>query len=276
LFKDEVLKLISCILVESQNGVFGLQTLLLENGFKHKEIYEMTEETALEYVGLIINRSNAIETETIGFSDNLSFSGYMFSAVTMLLILLAGIACAPLFVRRDYSLVKLMSANRYGPCIQTAGEFVPFFATLGLVVACLSFGMMLGAGRLFSIVPELFASSISDMIVITIKFMPAIFLIISLQYLLYQMSGSIISGILIQFISSVLLGYLSGCFYPTSFFPKIIRTTSGFLPSGIAREYFSSLLTDTASLFDVFVIVSYALILFALSTLIRRHRIKAV
>ena len=82
LFKEEVLKLISTILVESQNGVYSLEKLMLENGFKSSEVYEATSEMAVEYVALIVNRSNALESEIIGLSENLTFAGFAFSGIS--------------------------------------------------------------------------------------------------------------------------------------------------------------------------------------------------
>lgn len=274
LFKEEVLKLISCILVESQNGTYAMQNLLRENGCSMSQIHEMTDELAIEYIGMIVNRANALEIEIIGVSENLTFSGYMFSGITVLMILLAGIVCAPLFIRRDYALPKLMCANRYGPYTQTSGEYLSFFAVMGLVAAGLSFIMMMYAGRMADIIPELEAVTVSEILLIIIKFIPAIVLITSLQYMLYQLSGSVISGVLIQFVSSVLLGYLSGCFYPISFFPKVIRIVSDVLPSGMSRAYFSSLLTNTASPWSALAILLYSIVLLALSGYIRQCRIK--
>ena len=91
LFREEVLNLISCILVESQNGVYAMKNLLRANGFKYSEINNMTNAMLMEYVALIIARANTYETEVIGVSENLTFPGYMFSGVSVLMLLLVGI-----------------------------------------------------------------------------------------------------------------------------------------------------------------------------------------
>ena len=71
---------------------------------------------------------------------------------------------------------------------------------------------------------------------------------------------------------TVILGYISGCFYPINFFPKALRVLSSGLPSGIARGYLASLITDTASVWQVVAILGYTAILLVISGFIRyRH-----
>ena len=99
-------------------------------------------------------------------------------------------------------------------------------------------------------------------------------MITAFQFLLYQLSDSLVSGVLMQFVSAVLLGYVSGCFYPISFFPRAIRTFSGLLPSGIAREYLSSLLAGKGSAAEVVPIAVCFAVFIALSVLVRGYRIR--
>lgn len=273
-FKQEVLELISSVLVESQNGVYGLQDAMRHQGNKWAEIEGPSNELTAEYVGLILNRSNALDVEIIGVSDNLSFGGYMFSGLSVLLILLSGIVTCPLFIKRDMALPKLLSANRHSALSQIAGEYLAFFGMMLINTVLLLFLLMIGAGRISGAIPELAELGISEMLLILIKFIPAIALITALQFLMYQLSDSIVSGVLMQFISAVFLGYISGCFYPISFFPKAIRILSDLIPSGIARGYFSSLLVGDASLLQLITILLYFLALMALSVFVRHGKIK--
>ena len=40
-----------------------------------------------------------------------------------------------------------------------------------------------------------------------------------------------------QFLFAIVLGYLSGCFYPLSFFPKSVETIASILPTKVALDY---------------------------------------
>ena len=273
MFKQEVLDLISCLLVESQNGVYGMQDVMFEYDFERDVVMDNTNVLASEYVGLILSRSNAFELEVTGISENLTFGGYMLSGLSVLLMLLSGIVCCSLFIRRDMALPKLMSANRYHPSIQIAGEYLAFFLVTLVNTLVLLF-LMMQAGRASGAVVELVGLSTGEMLIILIKFIPAVAMISAFQFLLYQLADSIVSGVLMQFVSAVFLGYISGCFYPISFFPKVIRTVSGVIPSGIARGYLSSLLTDSADAVALLAIFGYVAGLIGLSLLVRRHKIR--
>lgn len=274
MFKQEVLELISCLLVESQNGVYGMQSAMYEYDIDRDEIMDSTNELSAEYVGLILSRSNAFEVEVIGISENLTFGGYMFSGLSVLLMLLSGIVCCPLFIKRDMSLPKLMSANRYRPHVQVAGEYFAFFFVMLINTLALLLLLMMGAGRLSGAVLELAQLDTQGMLILLVKFIPAVALITALQFFTYQLADSLVSGVLMQFVFAVFLGYISGCFYPISFFPKAIRVLSDFTPSGMARGYLSSLLANSVDVMQIIAILGYAAALMIASALIRRHRIR--
>ena len=275
IFKEEALKLVSCIIVESQKGVYAMQDAMQENGAGRSEIYDETLVLSAEYINLVLNRTNALELKTIGVSDNLSFAGYLFSGLSIILIFLSGIVTAPLYIRRDASLYKLLRANRYNPVSQIVGEYLSFFALMFTNSTLLLLALMLSTGKFAAAIPELASLSIGMMLLLLLKFIPTILLISSLQFLMYQISDSIVSGVLMQFFSAVLLGYACGCFYPINFFPELIQKTADFIPHGIARAYLSSLLTENVDLKNIILSALYFLAFLSISVLVRYRKIKA-
>ena len=275
-FKQEVLSLISCVIVETQNGIYGAQDVMWDHDLDYNAINEMANKMRLEYVKLIINRSNALDVEIIGLSDHLTFGGYIFSGLCVLLMLLSGIVCCPLFIRRDYAFPKLMSANRCGAFSQTLGEYIAYFVAFTVNTSVLLLMMMTSLGGSAGVIFELSGRTVGDFIVVLVKFIPAIALITSMQYLMYQLSDSVVSGVIIQFVSALLLGYVCGCFYPISFFPKAVQAVSDFLPAGLARGYLSSLITDSMSVWHMTAILLYTAVLLALGCAVRHYRIRKV
>lgn len=273
-FKQEVLKLISCVIVETQNGIYGAQDVMWDHDLDYNAINEMANKMRLEYVKLIINRSNALDVEIIGISDHLTFGGYIFSGLCVLLILLSGIVCCPLFIRRDYAFPKLLSANRYGAFSQTLSEYLAYLIVFTVNTSVLLIIMMTALGGGAGVITELSGRTVGDFIIVCVKFMPAIALITAMQYLLYQLSDSVVSGVMIQFVSAVIIGYVCGCFYPINFFPKAVRVVSDFLPAGLARGYLSSLITDSPSALQLISILVYTAVLLALGTAVRHYRIR--
>ena len=274
LVKQEILGLVSCIIVESQKGVYGLQELLYEYGLEYDEVYDETLVISADYISKVLARSIALDVEILPEQNNLTFAGDMFSGITVLLMLLAGIVTCPLFVRRDISLYRLLSANRNRAATQIAGEYLAFFITMLINNVVLLFALMIGTGTVSGVIPELATLDFFEISAIIIKFIPAVALITSLQFFMYQLADSIVSGVLMQFISAVLLAYISGCFYPISFFPEVIQKISAVIPPGIAREYLSSLLIDEVQTSSIIAIFLYFAVFTSLSIVSRHNKIK--
>lgn len=275
MFKQELLGLVSCILVESQKGTYGVQDALESCNVDRRETNKQTDAMMIEYMSLILNRSNAIEVTVIGMSDNLTLGGYMFTGISVLFVLLSGIITCPLFVKRDVALYKLLSANRYPVYMQIVGEYLSFFALMLVNAAALFFVFISGVGMAGDFIPELAALNAADMWTVALKFIPAVALITAMQFILYQLSDSLISGALMQFVCSIFLGYISGCFYPISFFPKAMRILSAIIPSGLARAYFSSVLTQSVSAVQLTAVLAYFLILMVGSVIVRCRRLRS-
>ena len=274
MLKHEVLNLVSCIIVESQKGVYGMQELMYEFGLDYDESYNYTLSMSADYISLVLARQNALDMRIVETEPTLTFEGYMLSGITVLLMLLTGIVTCPLFVRRDVSLYRLLSANRHSSLAQILGEYLSFFSVMLINNLVLLFALMIGTGEIMGAIPEFVFLDFWDIFGILLKFIPAVALITSLQFLMYQLADSIVSGVLMQFVSAVLLAYLSGCFYPISFFPKAIRVISGLIPPGIAREYLSSLLLGDASAKNIISIFAYFAAFIFLSVVVRYNKIK--
>jgi len=273
LFKDEVLKLVACLVVESQKGVYSVEDIIVDYQVTGKDIMDHVTALSTGYIGVIFNRSNAIQTKVIGVSDGLSFGGYMFSGITILLLLLSGISFCPLFIRQDMSLSKLLRANRYAPVLQILGEYGAFFTAMLLNGLLLLLGMFFGLGEIAAVIPELADGGFSFCIALAGKLIPAIFAITAMQFLFFELVDSVVSGVLLQFLGTMGLAYISGCLYPIQFFPETVRTVALVTPPGLARSYFASLLSGAGGGM-LAALIACGLVLLGAAVLLRRRRIR--
>ena len=274
MFKQELLDMISRILVESQNGTYAMQDIILENKVDVSKYMHHTNTLMASYVSMILSRSSALDCRVIGVSDELSFGGYMFSGISVLLMLLCGITCCPLFIKRDMALPKLLGANRCHALSQIAGEYSAYLCLTVLNMLPLTLLLMLFSGGAATLIPELDGMGVGGAVLIFVKFIPAVLAVTALQFLLYELTDSVVSGVLLQFICAIGLSYISGCFYPISFFPKSIQLLSSLTPSGIARSYLSALIADGDCRVELAALVAYTAILLGLAALARHRRIK--
>ncbi len=272
LFKEEISRVVSRIVVESQKGVYGMQKLMRNYGLSG--ISKHTDAMNLQYFSLILNRTTVLETEVIGISDNLSLAGYMTCGILVLLLLLFGISCCPLFVKKDMSLPSLLCASRQNPLLQITGEYIGYFLLMLANLAVILGAVIVAAGDAIKIIPELDGMGPTELLWLVVRAIPAMLAITALQFLLYELSSSIVSGVLLQFLCAVSLGYISGCFYPIGFLPKTIQTIARFTPSGMARRYLSDLLTLREGTGDLWALIAVFALLFGLTVAMRSYRIK--
>ena len=273
LFKQEVLDMISCLIVESQNGVYGMQNIILDYQVDRAEMWDHFDALTAEYLTLVFQRANTFELQIIGVSEGLSFGGYMLSGLSVLLMLLCGIAYCPLFLRRDMALPKRMNAARYRPSLQIAGEYLAFLAASLFNLAVLSLALAPSAGKLFALIPELSGATTAEALLFLLKCVPSVIILTAWQMLLYELSDSVVGGVLLQFLCSVGLAYVSGCLYPINFFPASIRALASVTPSGLARSYLSALLSDGNAALTLLALLRYAAVLLGLTVCVRRRRI---
>ena len=107
---------------------------------------------------------------------------------------------------------------------------------------------------------------------LAVSLLPAIVLICSMQFFLYELTSNIISAVLLQILSVVALSYASGLLYPLYSMPEAVQKIAGFLPTGVAFNYVAGLLTDSPVL--PVILLYYTLLFVSLAIFVRRIKIR--
>lgn len=222
--KEEILSIADNILISCESGSYGVGDALDDNG--SPESYgEHVNALALEYVDFLFDRSKMYQVETMT-QDSVPFDRYMLGGLTVTLLLLSCLPFAPLYIRKDHSLFRMLRARRVGTAKQTLAEFGAYFAVmaalLAIVVTVLHLSKLLTEG----------VSGISAFV----GALPVLLMVTALTYCLYAMSDHIITGVLLSFVVILALCLIGGCMYPIQFFPMTVQQLSAVLPTGIARE----------------------------------------
>jgi hypothetical protein len=197
----------------------------------------------------------------------------MLSGISILLIFLCGITFCPLFIKKDMALPKLLRSSGYPIPAQVVGEYLAYALLMFINISVVVLAVFLFSDSAVSLIPELEGMGISHAILFAVSILPVILLITSLQYLLYELSSNLANGVLMQFIVTIALTYIGGCFYPIDFFPDAIRVMSRVLPSGMARQYLSLCLATDNTLGDAIPLVLFAVLLLIISALTRKARL---
>ena len=270
---QEVVKAVSILMRDTQNAVFAMQDYIRERELR--EVYtEHTNTISIKYLDFILARPSVFEVEQIGVLGNqLSVQAYYVGAFSIVFLLLWGIMGALLFIKKDMALYKMLKAKGQKELSQIVGEWIAYVLLMLGNVFVLFFVFTIIVNQTGVTLPEWKTNVMSEMVIYGIFFVPVIVLISAIQFLLFELSSDFVSGILLQFLSAITLAYLSGCFYPLSFFPKSIEIIANVLPTKIAFDYLSKCFLSQQKIKEVVIMMIYTGVFLLLTVCIRKRRL---
>lgn len=255
-FKEEVTDVVSLLLLESQRGVYGMQGAMKSQDIGGRGA--KMDELAFAYVEYILARDQIYSLQELGISNATGLADYLLCGLLVLFLMLACLPFAPLMIRRDMALERMLSSRGYSPLLQSLCELLVYMA--GLLLLALAIGLPAKA-----LLPQLQLD--------VMALVPVIFMVCCLSYLLYTLAADLISGVLVQFFTTLALCFVSGCMYPVYFFPLSVQKLAGWLPTGAARNQLTASLTG-GSYEGLWLLWAYGLAFALVAVILRRHRVK--
>ncbi len=268
----EITEVVSDIVTETQAGIYSMQRIAADHG-KTEEIYDQMNDLNLRYIKLVFDRNNIYGLKTLGISDNLSMGGYYTCSLILIFMMIWGISCNKLLGRRNLSLARSLNAFGLKPASQLFCEYAGFLAVtiITFLILAISAGAVISQNSFM--IRELSDASISGAVFFLIQMLPVIIMITTMQMAIYEMVSGTVSVVLLQFFLTVGLGYLSGCFYPNTFFPDSVQSVAAALPSGVGFTYLKRLMAENLQMTDLIAVVFYTLFFAVVAFLARRRRI---
>ncbi len=241
---NDIVEVISDIVTESQSSIYGFIDIAKETELKKKARNKLVDKLNLEYIDIILDRESAYKTSFIGISSGLSFKDYYVCAFILLILLLCGTVCAHLLVKTNLSLPRLLYCSGQPLWKQLLGDYLPFITVIFIdcIAMLFSANAVLGSSQI-----SILEGGYTELLLFALKILPAIVLITAMQFLIYEISRNIISGVLLQVILTLVLAYVSGFFYPLYSLPKLLQTVSRLLPTGIAFEYVTAVFKEEST-----------------------------
>lgn len=271
----EVVRAVSALVTESQNAIFGMSDYAHDNG-KTAGLGKKLDDMNIDYIEIVLRRSDMAETDFAASNGSeLSLAAYYICAMLTLFFMIWGITCSPLFARDVIPLNKLLVSNGARPFALVLCEWLSFLIiSMFTAVLIALFACFMLAESDFG-VPELEYMTSADLTLFSVKLLPCIAMLTAMQFLLYEAASGIISGVLIQFVAAAGLGYITGCFYPSWFFPVSVQRISEMLPSGVAFRYIRLTFTGRPAVGTAIMCLIYAALFYILSLILRKYKIAA-
>lgn len=271
LLMQEIASIISDSIVYAQKGVYGLSDVMVEQGVPRGERRDAMNEISILYATSIFGRETVARVDMIGVGGGLNFAEYYVCAGVLLILLLCGVVCAPLLIRTDLTLPRMLRVRGFSVTGQVLAEYVPFAAVIcgTVIVLVTAMGVFLSADTSHGVLTHL--SSVWDYFGFAVKLIPALLLLTMWQFLVYELTHHIISGVLLQVMMTLGLCYASGYLLPLSALPPTLQTLSAYLPTGAALQYTAAIATDTADIWMPIGVLLYAVVLGTVAVLCRRR-----
>lgn len=268
---SEVTEIVSNLVVESQTGMFGMQSFL--NEYHKKDFNKKTALLMKRYMDTILNREEIYGIHNLGVADSLSFIGYYICSLLLIFMLIWGISCNKVFSSKNTEHAKILNNAGIKVHHQIFAEYSAYLFLTLMTVFLLGviFGVI--AHFIHVDVPELLDLGVTSCIGYLIKILPVIIMITMMQYAFYELIPNTVASILTQFICIILLGYISGCFYPNYFFPKIIQTISSLLPVGAGFSYMRKSMIGLPSFGNFLLVFGYICLFFGISYYSKKYKI---
>lgn len=271
----------SVLFTDSQTAVVAAQEIIREHK-DHKDLDKLRDKYNIRILALAESRDDLSHLNLMGVSNGLTAMEGVALGVLLFAVLLTGLNNSPLFTGRNIALNRLLKARGVSPLQQVGMEFISYLI-LVLLYLFLIFGVLdvLGqmakiSGKLVTLFPH-FAGFFDggNLLLLYFELIPVWMLFAGLQFLLYEMTSGVVSSILLQF--SVVSGmcYLSGYFYPKSFFPQALQALGSILPTGLAYQTSQSVLvTGGLNLGYSLLALLYLCLLLILAVLLRWNRLR--
>lgn len=264
LIKDEITIMVEQILYESQRGTYGVDEALCDNNLGNLSGKHL-DGVSMEYVALALKRGKLYSARELGIGNGLDINGYLLSSLTVLFLLLLCMGYAPLMIRADRSMEQLLASRRIGPVKQSAAEFFLYF--ISLLTLALAAVLLIHASNVlkgYNLGPGA-----------VLKLLPVVLCVAAWSYLCYEISRNIVGGVLLLFLSAVVMAFVGGCMYPAYFFPESLQTIGSILPAGAARLQIAGCLTGADTTQSSCMLMGYSVLFLALAVAARIYAVRS-
>lgn len=273
---NEVVQMISDLVTEAQNGIYGYMDLVKEYGVAKKARYEAADKMSLKYADLILGRNELYTVEEYGVGEGLSFENYYIAAFLVLIILLWGMTCASLLVKSDLALSRTLKSAGHNTLSMVFGEYLPYF-----VMMCVNMMLVFVGGYFLAKTTDIQHELLNDLsswsagLKMLASIIPAIALITAMQFFVYELAANIITAVLLQLLVVVSMSYVSGFFFPLYSLPQSMQNLAKYLPTHKAFNCIGDALFHTPNMSNNMIVWGYFALFILSAALIRQYKMRS-
>lgn len=223
MIRNELTDVVSQILFTSEYGAFALAEALLEFDYTGSVNAEMNE-ISYAFAALLFSRENIYTVEISISNQGSNMQTDLICGLWVVGLFLICAPFAPVLIREELDLEKLLASRKCSALKQIFCEFCAFMSIV-VMVAIIPGVIQFGPLRM-------------------ICFVPVIFVLCAISFLVYNLSNDVVGGGLLQLFLCFVLSFAGGCIYPVYFLPIPVQKLAGYLPSALCQRYLSGINTQ--------------------------------
>ncbi len=251
---DEIAQIATNIIVYSETGILSLREIMKEQGYDKEIRHEKVNDLFMTYISALVLRTNVTEITELGLSDGLSTVEYYATGILLFFMLLLSFCGISYFLGTNEARAKFLKSKGLSAFGQVLAEYIPFL-TVSIIASAIIILLMQQPDKLPYMLP--------------ISIMYA-----ALGFMIFEILIGVINKILVAFMLYIAMGYVSGYFYPKSFFPDVVQKIGQFIPSGVAFSYGGAVLQNQSTALYLIIMTVYTVCFIGLATLARSQKIK--
>lgn len=265
----ELANAIGNVLRSVQSGSLGIYDLY--NDFKLSDkASKASNKFDTKLVGTALTRSKIYTPVNISSTGNMSSSEYYIASIIVIFALLWGIICSSYMQRYSVAMIRKLHSHNLNSIIQHLSKLVGILCTFISSLLCL-----IVIGKIITAFAKIDTPylKLQPILFTLLSSLPAIILAMCIIILVYSIANNQMSGIIMLFISSTAMCFLSGCIVPTAFLPEIVDKIKFILPTTYMLNQVSNSLLGQFSLWNTIWTLVFAFVLFSLNVVIINHRL---
>lgn len=272
MLKDEVTKVIADIVIACEKGVYAARDAVKQNDLDMSAGQAMSS-LSMDYAAMLLSRADVYTLTELGISQGLGMEQYYACSMTVVLLMLFGMCFVMIGIKNDYALQELLASRGLCSHRQVLCEYLVHLLAfvlliLTLLLACGLILPAVGIHNLPDFLPDEALVSLCARTVLVLGMLAAF------NIMVFELSGNLISGVLLHFFCCLGFSYASGCFYPVYTLPLALQRIAPFLPTGVAREYLEGAFTGQENIPQLIGLLIFSAVFVGVAVLARQIKIQ--
>lgn len=236
----------SRLMINTQAGIYTMKEIYKKENISDADSDELS--LNLKYLDTILRRDKLISVEEVPVTGASSSSSTLLSSGIVLLMLFCGLVCPGILRPEPRSMQEKLFRCGIRPFHQILLRYLALVLLFSCLYLILSLAFSIWISLSGGLIPDPAPQSFAGCLFCFLRLYPLVFPVCALIQFAYGLIRDKIFSVLFLFFLIVVMGYLSGCFYPLSWLPRSIQQLSAFLPVRHMLDYTSGCLCGSWSL----------------------------